>query len=254
MTASLAAKRAGEGGFTLIETLVALALTGLVLSALANITSQWLPNWNRGVDRIQRSESIGLALQRLSVDLAAAEYVPANRRQRQPLFDGSELSVTFVRTALGPNAKPGLDVVRIDETTDRRELVTVRSRAPFVPLEPGSSLSEQIQTGDPVVLLRAPYRLSFSYAGQDRIWKSSWHDADRLPAAIMLTVRDAATERILTLSTVVTVHADAPAAGTCAQPASGCDGKSDTAPQNSRDNSKDNSKSASAAAAGGGPQ
>ena len=36
---------------------------------------------------------------------------------------------TFVRTALGPNAGPGLDLVRLGETTDRRELVMVRSRA-----------------------------------------------------------------------------------------------------------------------------
>ena len=72
-------RRAGEGGFTLIETIVALALMGLVLSALASITAQWLPNWNRGVDRIQRSEVIGIALQRIAADLAAAEYVPANR-------------------------------------------------------------------------------------------------------------------------------------------------------------------------------
>ncbi len=209
MSVPLTERRAGEAGFTLIETLVALALTGLVLSALANITSQWLPNWHRGMDRIQRSESISLALQRISADLAAAEYVPANREQRQPLFDGSELSVMFVRTTLGPNATPGLDVVRIGETTDRQALVTVRSRAPFGPLEPGASVSEQIHTGDPVVLLRAPFRLSFSYAGRDRVWKSSWHDADRLPAAIMLTVRDAATERTLSVSTVASIHADA---------------------------------------------
>src|ERR1700737_2657490 len=122
MSVSLTEKHEGEGGFSLIETLVALTLTGLVLSALANITSQWLPNWNRGMDRIQRSESIGLALQRIGADLGAAEYVPANREHRQPLFDGSELSVMFVRTALGPNAKPGLDVVRIGETSDRQDL------------------------------------------------------------------------------------------------------------------------------------
>ena len=41
----------GECGFTLIETLAALALTGLVLSALATLTAQWLPNWNRGFAR-----------------------------------------------------------------------------------------------------------------------------------------------------------------------------------------------------------
>ena len=254
MNVALKNKRAGEGGFTLIETLVALALTGLVLSALANITSQWLPNWNRGMDRIQRSEAISLALQRIGADLAAAEYVPANREQRQPLFDGSELSVMFVRTALGPNARPGLDVVRIGETTDLRDLVTVRSRAPFGPLQAAASPSEQIQFADPVVLLRAPFRLSFSYAGRDRIWKSSWHEADRLPAAIMLTVRDAATERVLSVSTVASIHAEAPAAGSCSQPGNGCNGKSDSTEKNSKDSSKDNSKSANTAAGQRGSQ
>ncbi len=80
---------------------------------------------------------IGIALQRIGADLAAAEYVPANRESRHPLFDGSELSVTFVRTSLGPNAGPGLDVVRLGETTDRQEFVTVRSRTRFTPLPPG---------------------------------------------------------------------------------------------------------------------
>ena len=67
-----AQQRTNESGFTLIETLVALALMGLVLSALANLTAQWLPNWNRGLDRIQRSEQIGIALQRIADDLADA--------------------------------------------------------------------------------------------------------------------------------------------------------------------------------------
>src|SRR6202171_2485422 len=245
-------KRAGEDGFTLIETLVALALTGLVLSALANITSQWLTKWNRGMHRIQRGESIGLALQRMGADLGAAEYVPANREQRQPLFDGTELSVMFVRTSLGPNARPGLDVVRIGETTDRQDLVAVRTRAPFAPLPPGSSLSAQIQLGDPVVLLRAPFRLSFSYAGRDRIWKSSWHEADRLPAAIMLTVRDAVTERVLSVSTVAFIPAEGPAAGSCAQPGNGCDGKPDGTAKNSKESPKDSSRSANAVAGQGG--
>lgn len=41
-------QRTHERGFTLIETIVALALMGLLLSALASITAQWLPSWNRG--------------------------------------------------------------------------------------------------------------------------------------------------------------------------------------------------------------
>jgi general secretion pathway protein J len=133
MTGLIARQRPLERGFTLIETLIALALMGLVLSALASLTAQWLPSWNRGFERIQRSEVIGIALQRIGADLAAAEFVPANRGDRRPLFDGSELSVTFVRTALGPNAGPELDVVRVGETTDSLGFATVRSRALFRP-------------------------------------------------------------------------------------------------------------------------
>jgi general secretion pathway protein J len=236
MTITRARRRTGEEGFTLIEALVALALTGLVLSALGTITAQLLPNWNRGLDRIQQSELIGIAMQRIAADLAAAEYVPPNRDARKPLFDGSALSVTFVRTALGPNAGVGLDVVRISETVDQSGLVTVRTRATFGPLPRGVSPSEQIHGSDPVVLLRPPLRLSFAYAGQDRVFRDSWHDADKLPAAIMLTVRDSRSERVLSVSTATSVHVDAPARS----------GNSDDSKDDAKDGAKDDGKNTGA--------
>jgi general secretion pathway protein J len=227
-------QRGGEQGFTLIETLVALALTGLVLSALATITAQWLPNWNHGIGRIQRSELAGIGMQRIAADLAAAEFVTgaaADGERRKPLFDGSAFSVTFVRTAVGPNVGPGLDVVRIGETADHGRLLTVRSRASFTPLPPGTSLLEQVHPGDPVVLLTPPMRLSFAYAGPDRVFRDNWHDNDRLPAIIRLTVREAGSERILAISTATPVHIDAPAAG-----ASSDEGKGEKAPNDGKPN------------------
>ncbi|MGY4474245.1 PulJ/GspJ family protein [Bradyrhizobium sp. USDA 3364] len=218
------ATRTHERGFTLIEMIVALALMGLLLSALAGITGEWLPSWNRGLDRIQRSELIGIALERIGADLAAAEFVAANRDTHKPLFDGSELSVTFVRTSVGPNAGPGLDVVRLGEIRDRGEFVTVRSQARFTPLADGVSLSEQVHLGSPVVLLRAPYRLSFAYAGADRQWKSAWKEADRLPAMIRLTVRDAASQRVLSVSTIAPLHVQIPS--DCTKPDGNCGDKS----------------------------
>jgi general secretion pathway protein J len=218
-------RRTNEGGFTLIETLVALALTGLVLSALANLTAHWLPNWNRGLDRIQRSEMICITLQRIADDLAAAQYVSPSRGETKPLFVGSEQSVIFVRTAIGPNAGPGLEVVRLSETTDQGGLATVRSRTPFRPLPPESS--PDLHFSEPVLLLRAPYRLSFAYAGEDQAWKDSWGNADKLPAKIRLTVRDSSNARAI--STVTSIHVQASAQGDCKQADGKCDGNADQA-------------------------
>lgn len=207
-----------EAGFTLIEALVALALTGLVLSALTTLTAQFLPGWNHGIDRIQRSEMISISMQRIAADLAAAEFVSADSPDKsagaekpKPLFEGTPLSVTFVRTAIGPNAGIGLDVVRIAEATDRGRLVTVRTRTGFTPLPKGASPSEQLHLADPVALLRAPLRLSFAFAGPDRVFHDDWHDADKLPVAIRLTVRNTISEHVLAVSTVTPVHVDAPA-------------------------------------------
>jgi general secretion pathway protein J len=217
-----ARQQTNQSGFTLIETLVALALMGLVLSALANLTAQWLPNWNRGIDRVQRSETIGIALQRIADDLAVAQSVPISRSEKpQPFFSGSEQAVTFVRTAVGPNAGLGLDVVHLGETTDQGGLATVRSRALFKPLPPESPVADQLRFSEPVVLLRAPYRLSFAYAGDDHAWKSSWRDSERLPAKVRLTVSDASSGRVLTISTVATIHIQASAQGDCKPQISG---------------------------------
>lgn len=232
MTSHRPGGRDGERGFTLIEALAALALTGLVLSALATLTAQWLPRWNRGFDRIQQNELIAISMQRIAADLAAAEFVPANRSSKKPLFEGSALSVSFVRTAIGPNVGIGLDVVRISEATDAGRLVTLRSRATFAPLPQGVSLTEQIRASNPVVLLRAPVRISFAYAGPDRVFRDEWRDMDALPTAIMLTLRDAASERVLSVSTVAPVHVNAAARG----------GKSGDGPADDVNDAKDSGK------------
>jgi general secretion pathway protein J len=198
----------GTEGFTLIEALAATVLMGTILTALATITAQWLPNWNRGFSRVQRSELLQVALERVAADLAAVEFITPNRTTTRPLFEGTELAVTFVRTSFGPNTRSGLEIVRIAETADRQGRALVRARAPFAP---STASADQVHFADPVVLMRAPQKLSFSYAGPDRIWKNTWIGARELPAAVRLTVRDAATERVLPISTAVLIHTQLPA-------------------------------------------
>src|SRR5262245_50722478 len=137
-------------GFTLIEAVVALALMGVILGALATITAQWLPNWNRGIARAQAHERLALALERVSSDFAAAEFIPIGGETRGVFFDGTDRSVILVRTAIGPNTAAGLEVVRVAETITDVGPVLVRTRARFAPGVPAITYPSEAKFTDPV--------------------------------------------------------------------------------------------------------
>lgn len=204
MIRSEARTRRAQRGFTLFEALIAIALMGLIMGSLASVTAQWLPSWNRGLLRAQRNEQVAIALDRLVTDLSAADYV-ASSRSMVPLFRGEAQGVMFVRSVVGPNGRPGLEIVRIAEMTDSRGTLLVRTRAPFAVLPEGDVLADSVPFGDPVVLLRAPFRVGFLYAGPDGKWANKWPAGD-LPTSVRFDVRD--TERGMVMSTAARVHVD----------------------------------------------
>jgi len=203
--------RDDECGFSLIEMLIAIALMGIVLSALATITAQWVPNWHSGFSRVQRNEMLDMALSRLVADIGAAEFVTISRKGTKPFFDGAELSVAFVRSALGPNTRPSLEVVRISQTADRLGRLLVRSRAPFVPIDPDAPKSLPANFTDQVALLRGPYQVSFAYSDRDGGLRDRWSDEDEMPTSVRFTIRDTVTERSLAVSTTAIVRVNIPA-------------------------------------------
>ena len=198
---------ADEAGFTLIEVLLATLLMTVILGALATVTAQWLPNWNRGMARVQRAERLSIGLERALADLSVAEMIPMNGDAKRPLFEGAELSVMMVRTAVGPNTRPGLEIIRLIEKADSQGLALVRERPPFNPMPSDA----QIRFTDQVVLLRAPFRVTFSYAGPDQVWQPTWRDQPQLPNMIRVTVRNSATGQVLNVSSAAIVHINAPA-------------------------------------------
>jgi len=200
--------RARTAGFTLVEALIATFLTMVILGALATVTAQWLPNWDRGLVRMQRVELLAAGLDRLIADLAAAEFVSTGGANDPPLFNGSENAVTFVRTTLGPNTFAGLEVVRIAEMSDDRGPALIRMAAPFA-MSAGGPDGSRLNFSLPVVVVRSPYRIRFSYAGPDRVWRESWRGMAQLPRAVRVMVGDAATYAALAASTYVAAEVPA---------------------------------------------
>jgi general secretion pathway protein J len=205
---------ASVAGFSLIEAMATLALTAIIILALSSVSGQWLPNWRRGFVDLQRADLLGVGLERLVDDLSAAEYVTRSAGAPAPLFEGDESSVMFVRSAIGPDAYPHLEVLRLAQIKDDRGLAMVRTRARFAPTAPTDPGAPQlpIAFGDPVTLIRAPFHISFSYAGPDRVWRSSWKAREQLPEAVRITVRDMVANRVLSASTVAQIRVTAPAA------------------------------------------
>lgn len=219
------APSAQNAGFTLIEALASALLMSIIFAALATVTAQWLPSWDRGALRLQQANLLALGLERLTGDISSAEFVSAGSGDQtvgqSPIFEGSELSVTFVRTTLAPNADTGLQVVRIAEISDDDGTALVRSTASLPTGGPGAEDADSLAFSNPVIVIRQPFRVSFSYAGPDRAWRDSWRGQTQLPRAVRVQVRDNATSALLAESTATMVYAELPAY--CAWPNSTSD-------------------------------
>ena len=198
----------GSEGFTLIETLIALLLLGLVVGSLASISAEWLRNWKRVLVHARSSEKIAIALDRLVLDLSAAQYVSVSPETRIPFFQGDEKSITFVRSAIGPNGSRGLEFVRIAEINDNRGPALVRTRAPFTPRVDRNLSIERIPFVDPVVLLRSPLHIIFGFARSDGKWQRTWSYAGILPSAVRFVVLNEDADRTTLISTAVRIQVD----------------------------------------------
>jgi general secretion pathway protein J len=210
-----------NAGFTLIEAMLATALMVFVVGALATMTREWLRNWDRGFVRVQRVDLWAAGLDRLMADLAAAEYVSGGG-DPLPFFDGGERAVTFIRTAVGPNASTALEVVRIADEADDRGPALVRWTAPFAP-KAGNPVDGGFS--NPVVVMRAPYPIAFSYAGPDRTWHEAWRGKAQLPRTIRVEVPGSTGRLLVSTSTVVRAELPAQCAVPTATPADCSDGK-----------------------------
>jgi general secretion pathway protein J len=204
--------RWADDGFTLLEALLAVGLMTLLLAILSTVTGQWMPSWKAGFDNTQSADLLALGLDRIVADIGAAEFISPGQGDKRPLFQGTDSSLVFVRSAIGPNSKAGLEVVRLAEIDDARGRILVRTRTEFTPSVAADAIaSGAVEFTNPVVLVRPPFQVSFAFGGSDRLWRETWLNAAQLPEAVRVSVRDVQSGEILPVSTAALINVTAPA-------------------------------------------
>jgi len=122
------------------------------------------------------------------------------------------LSLCSACAGAGGASKAGhLDPKWVAESADRQGIALVRTRTAFAPFGLGEASADQLNFADPVVLLRAPFRVSFSYSPGDGSWSDTWRNSSGLPAVVRFLVSDLTTGRTLAVSSAAMVHVELPA-------------------------------------------
>ena len=208
------------GGFTLLETLTALAIAAVIVVATSGLLHDVLLHFDRGTRRVSEAEQVLQAVHRLAGDFASARFilrpnVPGASGPLQGagvLFVGDPSSVTFVAAGgvmVGPQ---GEEMVKLSVEDDGGVSRLVRRRAAW--REPHAHFQD-MPPQDPVVLLEGRVDISFTYARLTPegalAWSDNWTGEFGLPRLVRVIVREPNSGMDLLAEAPFLVRADAPA-------------------------------------------
>lgn len=172
--------RSAQAGFTLIEALVSLLLATILFGGLSLYTGTWLRHWQGMIDRSGREDTVAVILDRIVEDLEAAQPI-YNNPEGAPTaigFTGNSEMVTFVRPALGYEARAGLDDITYSMGRTETEKALIRARRDHL----------ENTGGEDLPLVRGDLKLSLSYAGPDGALNPEWASTNRLPSLVRIEI------------------------------------------------------------------
>ncbi|HVZ52879.1 MAG TPA: prepilin-type N-terminal cleavage/methylation domain-containing protein [Pseudolabrys sp.] len=174
-------RNSANAGFTLIETLAALAIAGALFAVIAEFAGRTLRNWNHGEATIAVMEMLTRGLGRMQVDLnSAVPMTPPGTDGSTVYFAGNANAMRFVAATGFGVGNHGLELLNISAKQDNDDLLLVRERGPI--LNPASQLS------DPVVLMRGHIQVRFAYRDAGGQTFDQWGNKPELPAAVLVKV------------------------------------------------------------------
>jgi hypothetical protein len=213
------------GGFTLLETLTALAIAAVIIVATTGLLHDVLLHFDRGTRRVTEAEHLLQAVHRLAGDFASARFIlrPNVAGASAPaglgvLFIGDPSSVTFVAAGGVMTGPQGEEMVKLSVEADGEVSRLVRRRAAW--REPHAHFDD-IPPQDPVVILEGRVDISFTYGrltpDAGLTWSDNWTGEFGLPRLVRVIVREPNSGVDLLAEAPFLVRADAPPA--CARAA-----------------------------------
>jgi len=187
-------RRAGNGGFTLIELVIALTLLAVMMTLLWGSLDFAVRSWDTGEARAAQA-----AQRRLSENFLRREMTSLfPMRWRDPTavklaFEGERDRVRFASTRAAGTSAPGISIVglALEENSETRNRDLVMRRAlPPADAKDFSALDE----GERTVLVPGVERAEFSYFGTENDlvegnWRDTWDIATRIPQLVKLKVK-----------------------------------------------------------------
>lgn len=185
MAAALGSHRV-QGGFTLLELVVAITLMGLVLVLLYGGLRLGLNGWDSGEARAEATNRLRLVEEFLRRQLAQSMtvYRISDRQERTVVFAGQASRIEFVAPMLAQLGQGGLYRVRIEAEDGR---LWIRWR-PYLPADPAAG--EERET----VLLEGVSGVEWAYFGAENEedlqpqWRSDWTSPARRPLLVRLNL------------------------------------------------------------------
>ncbi|MCH8176467.1 MAG: prepilin-type N-terminal cleavage/methylation domain-containing protein [Proteobacteria bacterium] len=176
-----------QSGFTLIEVMLALALTGMLLGLLSTGVYIVAEDWNRNSDRLDANLDDAVAILQIDRALQGAfphSYTNEDTLTRQIYFTGEDDFISWV-SAVSPQRTPGLTAW---------ELFTVDDEGVYLALAPAYSdnPAERLSESEPQLILPG-YAAEFSYLYEEldesKRWRDDWEAEEYLGLPLAVYVR-----------------------------------------------------------------
>lgn len=176
-----------KSGFTLVEVILALALTTLLLGLLSSGVFIVAGDWNRNADVLDENLDEALAVLQIDRALHGAfphSYTNKDTLSRQLFFTGESDYLGWVST-VSPQRTPGLTAW---------ELFNVEDEGVYLTLVPAFSddPSLRLQEAEPMLIF-PDYRVEFSYLyeelDENRLWSEEWEAQELLSLPLAVYVR-----------------------------------------------------------------